>query len=75
MIYFATSMGTHSVAAHQVDIVIVAVSVTFLFALALYQFKTDEPENLQFTPGHASNNGYMHSNGRASLTNCTIIYA
>lgn len=75
MIYFATSMGTHSVAAHQVDIVIVAVSVTFLFALALYQFKTDEPENLQFTPGHASNNGYVYSNGRASLTNCTIIYA
>jgi len=56
-------MGTHSVAAHQVDIVIVAVSVTFLFALALYQFKTDEPENLQFTPGHASNNGYVYSIG------------
>lgn len=65
MIYSATSMGTHSVAAHQVDtvIVMVAVSVTFLFDLALYQFKTDEPENSQFTPGHASNNGYVYSNG------------
>jgi hypothetical protein len=77
LVYFATSMGTHATAAHQVSFTLPCILQLFLCCLSAHFLNTKLTiiDNSTLMLGHGSDLYVVHSMWWTYLPNCSIIYA